>query len=202
MNDKELLEQLGVKDTDKNTNDYLKHYGILGMKWGVRRFQPYPKGQGNKGTFLDKKKRQYANAEANKQAYKDKKRSIKKSIEQAPKKAVTQLAKKKIDQYNTHGAKNRAQKEKVREAVKTAIQKKPKVDVKKPDPVKSMSDAELRDRINRIQMERQYSKLTTKEKSKGEKIYNEYIALPTKVAITATVTRVVAGQINSIIKGK
>ena len=43
---------MGYKVEESN---YLEHYGVLGMKWGVRRYQPYPKGEGHKGTYKGKK---------------------------------------------------------------------------------------------------------------------------------------------------
>lgn len=39
-----------------NKSDELKHYGVLGMHWGIRRYQPYPKGSKAKGTYKPEKR--------------------------------------------------------------------------------------------------------------------------------------------------
>lgn len=102
---------------------YLTHWGVKGMKWGVKR---------------------------------------------AEKKAAKQAAKKmrKPDPEDYHDDYKKAHDNKS---------------------VKLMSDKELRERNNRLQMERQYADLN-KKKSKGKQAVNAYIATAGLIAGVATAT--------------
>lgn len=55
--------------------------------------------------------------------------------------------------------------------------------------VKTMSDAELRSRLNRLQMEKQYSQLTNSDTAKGKKFVSDTMKVATGVA-TATTTAI------------
>ena len=104
----------------------LYHYGIKGMRWGVRRFQ-------NKdGSYTAKGKKRYAGK--GEQEHDDYKKA--------------------------HSSKS----------------------------VKTMSDAELRSRLNRLQMEQQYSKLSGSDVSRGKAFVSKSMK-----AATAANARVAEG---------
>ena len=119
----------------------LMHHGILGMKWGVRRYQ-------NKDGSLTP--------------------------------AGKKKAKSEIPLHEDY-AKNHSKKS-----------------------VKSMSDVELRNRINRYQLEQQYNKLSQNKVKKGREYVNKAIKAGATVASVTTTAITIYNNyknIKNIVKG-
>lgn len=118
------------------TKDLLQHHGVKGMKWGIRRFQPYPKGKGPKGKFIKNVKKKVSEGRLGQEV-----RSLKRNIQNVKQK-------KNMDNMSTSEIKSvakRMQKENdMKSLSKTAKEKK---DYRNRS---NMSDQELGRKLERL----------------------------------------------------
>lgn len=131
----------------------LMHWGIKGMKWGVRRYQ-------NKDGSL---------TPAGKKRYDKEMAKLKEEEKIAKNKLRTQAKLNKLDE-----------KRKEIEALKSGKPIAKSTKQRSKPSVKDMSDEELRQTVNRLLMEQQYAKLNPQQVSAGQKfvkkVMNDVVA--------------------------
>lgn len=82
-----------VKNQNNLAEEVLEHHGILGMHWGIRRYQPYPSDYSGDGKFMGKRhERKLAKIEKKKARHQAKiDTKIKNAVEDGNKKALKKL---------------------------------------------------------------------------------------------------------------
>lgn len=142
-------------------HNYLIHHGILGQKWGKKNGPPYPIAPGDHSAAEKKAARKSGGSSPSvSQNIKDTSESIEK---------LAKAGNKAIDDYSD---------------IKRTLSKKDNY-----EKAEKMSDDELRRAINRLNMERQYADLTSRDISVGTQYakiaFDTTIAVSTLVASTA-----------------
>jgi hypothetical protein len=161
---------------EESSND-IYHHGILGMRWGIRRFQPYLHGKHGKevGEAAKVKSRRKSVAAKWREKQKTKAKNI--AAKEQITKAKTKSNKAKLDEYRS-----KQELKKAKSADKES--RKPTKDTRKPEYRNSladavlrgknrkankirpgMSDAEIRKAINRIKLENELTSVSNTKKT-------------------------------------
>ncbi len=197
-----------------NTYDELYHYGVKGMKWGVRRYGLVSRHENKKigrQTYKETYKVQRAAGNSRKESKKiakqagtkvmsDNARQNRKIIKEGAKNTAKKAVKKFNDYNDNYERERKEQLTKAFNVGKNAINNyKAKKNPQRED-ISQLSDKELRARINRLQMEKQYAQLTARETSGGKKFVKDVLTNAAKQTATQYAARYMAKGVDKAIE--